>query len=141
MGSKSLTLQPKGLIQGDDTSDPTTSPGNLPEQPLLQRQAAGCQDWKGPGSWSGTFRWVSGATNLGDGLAHGIAGLVADPHLLPRGEAGAQGLELAQDGLVGKHLDSVLSFQAQVKQQVLLHTGDICAVAINEEPAEGPEVR
>lgn len=83
----------------------------------------------------------SGATNLGDGLAHSVAGLVADPHLLLRGEAGAQSLELIQDGLVGKHLDSVLSFQAQVKQQVLLHAGGIYAVTVNEEPAEGPQVR
>lgn len=84
---------------------------------------------------------LSGATNLGDGLAHGIAGLVADPHLLPWGEIGTQSLELAQDGLVGKHLDSVFSFQTQVKKQVLLHTGGIYAVTINEEPAEGREVK
>lgn len=81
------------------------------------------------------------ATNLGDGLAHSIAGLVADPHLLPWGEVGAQNLELAHNGLVGKHLDSVFGFQAQVKKQVLFHTGGIYAVTINEEPAEGPEVR
>lgn len=78
-----------------------------------------------------------GATNLGDGLAHSIAGLVADPHLLLWGEVGAQNLELAQDGLVGKHLDPVLSFQAQVKKQVLPHTGGVYAVPVNEEPAEG----
>lgn len=83
----------------------------------------------------------SGATNLGDGLAHGIAGLVADPNLLLRGKVGTQTFELAQDGLVRKHLDSVFSFQAQVKKQVLLHTGGIYAVTVNEEPAEGPQVR
>lgn len=87
------------------------------------------------------YQGLSGATNLGDGLAHSVAGLVADPHLLLRGEAGAQSLELIQDGLVGKHLDSVLSFQAQVKQQVLLHAGGVYAVTVNEEPAEGPQVR
>lgn len=81
------------------------------------------------------------ATNLGDGLAHGIAGLVADPHLLLRGEAAAQDPEFAQDGLIGKHLDSVFGFQAQVQKQVLLHIGGIYAVTINEEPAEGPQVR
>lgn len=83
----------------------------------------------------------SGATNLGDGLAHSIAGLVTDPNLLPWGKAGTQDLELAQDGLVRKHLDSVLGFQAQVKQQVFLHNGGVYAVTINEEPAEGPEER
>lgn len=78
-------------------------------------------------------------TNLGDGLAHGVAGLVADPHLLPRREASTQGLELAEHGLVGKHLDSVFGFQAQVEQQVLLHTGLVYAVPVDEEPAEGPQ--
>lgn len=79
----------------------------------------------------------SRATNLGDGLAHSIAGLVADPHLLPRGEVGAQTPELIQNGLVGKHLDSVFSFQPQVKKEVLLHIRGIYAVTVNEEPAEG----
>lgn len=83
----------------------------------------------------------SGVTNLGDGLAHSVAGLVADPHLLLRGEAGAQRLELIQDGLVGQHLDFVLGFQAQVKQQMLLHAGGVYAVTVNEEPAEGAQVR
>lgn len=87
------------------------------------------------------FRWaLRGATNLGDGLAHSIAGLVADPHFLPWGEVAAQNLELAHNGLVGKHLNSVFGFQAQVKKQVLLHTGGIYAITVDEEPAEGPEV-
>lgn len=82
----------------------------------------------------------SGVTNLGDGLAHSIAGLVTDPHLLPWGEVSTQGLELAQDGLVGMHLDPVFGLQTQVKKQVLLHTGGVYAVTINEEPADGGEV-
>lgn len=84
---------------------------------------------------------LSVGTNLGNGLAHRIAGLVTDPHFLPWGEVSTQGLELAQDGLVGKHLDSVFRFQAHVKKQVLLHMGGAYAVTINEEPAEGPKVR
>lgn len=136
-------LQPEGLIQADDTSDPTASPGGLPDQPLLQRQGYAMSELgRGrPVGCGRVYLGFSGATNLGDGLAHSVAGLVADPHLLLRGEAGAQSLELIQDGLVGKHLDFVLSFQAQVKQQVLLHAGGVYAVTINEEPAEGPQVR
>lgn len=88
------------------------------------------------------FRWaLRGATNLGDGLAHSIAGLVADPHFLPWGELAAQNLELTHNGLVWKHLNSVFGFQAQVKKQVLLHTGGIYAVTVDEEPTAGPEVR
>lgn len=35
----STQLQPKGLIQEDETSDPTVSPRDRPEQPLLQRRS------------------------------------------------------------------------------------------------------
>jgi hypothetical protein len=84
------------------------------------------------------FRWGRlRATHLGDGLAHSVAGLVTDPHFLPRGQVSTQGLELTQDGLVWQDLDSVFRLQAQVKQQVLLHARRVDAVPVNEEPAGG----
>lgn len=135
LGSKS----PKGAhCRRDDTSDMTPSPGNLPEQP-----ASLCFKEKPPDVRTGkglVTQWVligSGATNLGDGLAHSIAGLVTDPPSPAWEELATQDLEPLRMDLCGSTW--ILYSASRPKQQVFLHNGGVYAVTVNEESLEGPE--